>query len=51
MSVEKYPGNPMMGRREIVDGKVVQWLSVSQIRFHMLSFAQADFDLPSSLLC
>jgi len=22
MSVEKYPDNPMLGRREIVDGKV-----------------------------
>jgi len=23
MSVEKYPNNPMLGRREIVDGKVL----------------------------
>jgi hypothetical protein len=23
MSVEKYPNNPMLGRREIVNGKVV----------------------------
>jgi hypothetical protein len=37
MSVEKYPGNPMMGRREIVDGKVVQWISVSQTIFHILA--------------
>jgi hypothetical protein len=26
MSVEKYPNNPMLGRREIVNGKVVIFL-------------------------
>jgi hypothetical protein len=43
LSVEKYPGNPMMGRREIVDGKVVNRLWVSQTRFHMLRFVLVDW--------
>ncbi|KAI9076090.1 hypothetical protein K1719_041951 [Acacia pycnantha] len=33
LSVEKYPGNPMLGRREIVDGKPGKytWLSYKEV--------------------
>jgi hypothetical protein len=33
MSVEKNPGNPMLGRREIVDGKAGKyvWLTYKQV--------------------
>lgn len=43
LSVEKYPGNPMMGRREIVDGKVGPWPSVSQTRFHTFALNASQF--------
>uniref|UniRef100_A0A453KDH2 AMP-dependent synthetase/ligase domain-containing protein n=1 Tax=Aegilops tauschii subsp. strangulata TaxID=200361 RepID=A0A453KDH2_AEGTS len=33
LSVEKYPGNPMMGRREIMDGKAGKytWVTYKEV--------------------